>query len=224
VSEQTAAENLSHFFDERVARRIRGADDSAGLGQGARREAAILYVDLRGFSALSAQLDPTEVVAILTAYQRRVVPLIQQHGGTIDKYLGDGIMATFGALKTSDQHGADALRAVDAVTMDTLSWGLDASLARLDPHKVNMAVAAGPVVAGTIGDGQRLEFTVIGAAVNLAAKLEKHNKALASRALVAWKTYETAVAQGYVPQHQVEKVSSTLAGAAEPCEIAVLHR
>jgi adenylate cyclase len=133
-------------------------------------------------------------------------------------------MATFGALKASDRYGADALRAVDAVTMDTQSWGLDASLARLDPRQVNMAVAAGPVVAGTVGDGQRLEFTVIGAAVNLAAKLEKHNKVLGSRALVAWKTYETAVAQGYLPQHQVVKVSSALEGAAEPCEIAVLHR
>jgi adenylate cyclase len=223
VSEQAAAENFSHFFDERVARRIRRAGSSAGLGQGARREAAILYVDLRGFSTLSAELDPTEVVAILTAYQHRLVPLIQRHGGTIDKYLGDGIMATFGALKKNDQHAADALRAVDAVVADTLSWGLDRSLARLDPKGVNMAVAAGPVVAGTMGDGQRLEFTVIGAAVNLAAKLEKHNKALGSRALAPWETYETAVAQGYAPHREVAKVSSVLGGEPKPRDFAVLY-
>jgi adenylate cyclase len=223
VSEQAAAENFSHFFDERVARRIRGAGSTAGLGQGARREAAILYVDLRGFSTLSAELDPAEVVAVLTAYQRRLVPLIQRHGGTIDKFLGDGIMATFGALKKNDQQAADALRAVDAVVVDTLSWGSDPSLARLDANGVNMAVAAGPVVAGTVGDGQRLEFTVIGVAVNLAAKLEKHNKVLGSRALAAWETYETALAQGYAPLRRVAKISSALDGEAEPCAVAVLY-
>jgi adenylate cyclase len=222
VSEQTAAKNLSQFFDKRVAQRIRGSNQ--GLDRGVRRDASILYVDLRGFSARSAQLDPSEVVATLTAYQARIVPIIQQRGGTIDKYLGDGIMATFGAVKASGQHAADALRAVDAITLEALSWPVEGPLARLDPHGVNAAVASGPVVAGVVGDGQRLEFTVIGAAVNLAAKLEKHNKTVRSRALASWQTYEAALAQGYAPDRNVVKISSTLEGVTDPYDIAVLSR
>jgi adenylate cyclase len=225
IAEQSAAESLSRFFDERVALRIRGTSGEPGIvGAGVRREAAILYVDLRGFSALSERLDPAEVVAILTAYQRRVVPVLQRHDGVIDKYLGDGIMVTFGTVRVSGRHAADALRAVDAIAAEVLSWPTNGPLARLDPRGVNMAVAAGPVVAGAVGDGQRLEFTVVGAAVNLAAKLEKHNKVLGSRALATWETYEAALAQGYAPDHAVERQESVIGGSSHTCELAVLHR
>ncbi len=223
VDEQAAAENLSRFFDGPVARSIRAAGDESITGEGVRREAAILYVDLRGFSVMSAQLDPSEVVAILNEYQIRLVPLIQREGGIIDKYLGDGIMATFGALKANDRYAADALRTVDALVAEVLTWNDDRRLGRLGPRGVNMAVACGSVVAGALG-GQRLEFTVIGAAVNLAAKLEKHNKTLGSRALASWATYETALAQAYDPGRNVAKLTSRIEGASEPCELALLHR
>lgn len=223
VDEQAAAENLSRFFDGPVARSIRAAGDESITGEGVRREAAILYVDLRGFSVMSAQLDPSEVVAILNEYQSRLVPLIQREGGIIDKYLGDGIMATFGALKANDRYAADALRAVDALVAEVLTWADDRMLGRLGPRGVNMAVACGSVVAGALG-GQRLEFTVIGAAVNLAAKLEKHNKTLGSRALASWATYETALAQAYDPGRDVAKLTSRIESASEPCELALLHR
>jgi adenylate cyclase len=223
VDEQAAAENLSRFFDAPVVRSIRASGENAITGEGVRREAAILYVDLRGFSVLSARLDPSEVVAILNEYQRRLVPLIQREGGVIDKYLGDGIMATFGALKASDRYAADALRAVDAIAAEVLTWGEHSMLARLGPRGVNMAVACGSVVAGALG-GQRLEFTVIGAAVNLAAKLEKHNKTLKSRALASWGTYETALAQAYDPGRDVAKLASRVEGASELSEVALLYR
>ncbi len=224
VAEGAAAENLSRFFDEPVARRIRRSGEGSPSGEGVRREAAILYVDLHGFSALSAELDPSEVVAILTEYQGRVVPVIQRHGGIIDKYVGDGVIATFGALEASDRYAAEALRAVDALVADLPTWAASERLARLGPGRVNMAVAAGPVIAGVVGDGQRLEFTVIGAAMNLAAKLEKHNKREGSRALAPWATFEAARLQGYEPGRDVAKVVSLIEGASEPCEIAVLHR
>ena len=221
VRQQTAVEDLSRYFDEPVARRIR--QTGAGPSVGTRRPAAILYVDLRGFSALSAELDPAEAVAVLTAYQRRVVPLIQRHGGVIDKYLGDGIMATFGALRASSSYAADALRSIDGIVEDAVSWPADRVLSRVHPHSLNIAAASGPVIAGAVGDGQRLEFTVIGAPVNLAAKLEKHNKVLGSRALSTWETYELAVAQGYAPRRSIAKRESIVGDAERPCELAVLH-
>lgn len=221
VRQQAAVEDLSRYFDEPVARRIRRAGTRPSAGT--RRPAAILYVDLRGFSALSAELDPAEVVAILTAYQRRVVPLIQRHGGVIDKYLGDGIMATFGALKASGSYAADALRSIDAIAEDTASWPTERVLVRLDPRRVNMAAASGPVIAGAVGDGRRLEYTVIGAPVNLAAKLEKHNKQLHSRAIATWDLYEVALAQGYAPARGIGKVDSVIDGSARLCKLAIIH-
>ena len=221
VRQQATVDDLSRYFDEPVARRIRKAGPA--LSAGTRRPAAILYIHLRGFSALSAELDPAEVVAILTAYQSRVVPLIQRHGGVIDKYLGDGIMATFGALKASGSYAADAMRSIDAIVEDTASWRADTALARLDPRKVGMAAACGPVIAGAVGDGRRLEYTVIGAPVNLAAKLEKHNKLLRSRALATWDLYEVALKQGYAPARAIRKVQSAIDGPARPCELAIIY-
>lgn len=223
VSESAAAANLSRFFDEPVADQIRAAHGDA-LSRGTRRDAAVLFVDMRGFTPLSAQLDAPEVIALLIAYQRRVVPLIQAEGGTIDKYLGDGIMATFGAVAESRTFAADALRAVDAIMAEAATWsGTPGVLGRLAPNAIGAGVAAGPVVFGTVGDGRRLEFTVIGAAVNLAAKLEKQNKALECRALTTWEVFETARAQGYAPREPARRVESPVDGTGESYALAVLH-
>ncbi len=90
VSESTAAQDLSRFFDPGVAARIRGAAISVKAGEGELRDAAILTVDLRGFTRLSTELQPAEVMKVLEDYQGRVCPLIAAAGGNIDKFLGDG--------------------------------------------------------------------------------------------------------------------------------------
>ena len=115
VAEQTAAQDLSRFFDKSVATRITGSAEQISAGQGVRRDAAILNVDIRGFTTMAADMDAGDVMSLLTMYQSRLVPIIQQHGGTIDKFMGDGIMATFGAANENDMASADALRAVDAI-------------------------------------------------------------------------------------------------------------
>ena len=223
VSDQFAAENLSRFFDAPVAEQIRTARDAARPGDGARCEAAILAIDIRGFTRLAADLDPREVLSLLTAYQRRVVPIIQRHGGAIDKFLGDGILASFGAARASDTHAADALRAVDDIMDEVRSWPAEGALAHLAPHAINAAVAAGSVVFGTLGDENRLEYTVIGAAVNLTAKLEKHNKVVGCRALTTRETYDKALAQGYVPRRPPRIARGAVEGAEGVQELAVLH-
>jgi adenylate cyclase len=224
VTEQAAAENLSRFFDAPVALQIRDAEGDA-LSRGMKRDAAILFVDLRGFTRMAADLEPRDVIALLGEYQRRVVPLIQARHGTIDKFLGDGIMATFGAVHESRTERRDALEAVDAIMADAASWPASQSLlAPLPPQPVGAAVAAGTVVFGTVGDGTRLEFTVIGPAVNLAAKLEKQNKVLRCRAMTTREVFEAARSQGYVPDGPVEVVSDVVEGTGESYDLVVLHR
>jgi len=212
TTDAQAANELSRYFDSAVASDIRNSDEAAVPGKGKRVEAAILNVDLRGFTAYASGKDAENVLGLLIAYQKRIVGIIQSHGGSIDKFMGDGIMATFGAVRANDTYAADAMRAVDAIIAETDTWGTDETLKIFSGGKVNAAVAAGPIVFGTIGDDSRLEFTVIGSAANLSAKLEKHNKATKSRALTDADTYAVAVQQGYQPTKAHRKRKSTLVG------------
>jgi adenylate cyclase len=199
TSEAQAAQDLSRFFDRDVASNIRNAEEAQLPGTGERVEAAIVNVDLRGFTAYAADLDPAEVLTLLIAYQKRTVAIIQRHGGSIDKFLGDGIMATFGAVRRNESYAADALRAVDDIIADSDTWTADPVLQPFAGARLNAAVASGAIVFGAIGDDTRLEYTVIGAAANLSAKLEKHNKQLQTRALTDQATYQLALKQGYQP-------------------------
>jgi adenylate cyclase len=225
VRESLAARELSRFFARDVADRITDLDRTVELGRGEIREAAILYVDIRGFSGIATEIPPDALLALLSEYQHVVVPLIQSHGGSIDKFLGDGIMATFGATRTGGTPHADALRAVDAVTAAAETWRRRRDSEGLPAPLVGAAVAAGPVVFGAIGDDTRLEYTVIGAAVNLAAKLEKHTKAERVRALTDRPTYERARSQGYDRDVAPEmRTGREVMGLETPVDLVVLAR
>ena len=212
TADAQAANELSRYFDSAVASDIRNADEAATPGKGKRVDAAILNVDLRGFTTYAAGRDAEQVLGLLIAYQKRIVGIIQGHGGSIDKFMGDGIMATFGAVRASETYAADAVRAIDAIIVEADTWDTDATLKPFAGGKVNAAVAAGPIVFGTIGDDSRLEFTVIGSAANMSAKLEKYNKKIKSRAVTDADTYATAIKQGYQPAKSARRRKSTLAG------------
>lgn len=199
VAEQQAATGLSRFFAPEVASSIRGADAELASGQGVLREAAVMMVDLRGFTPLSRHLSPAATIALLRDYQDRIVPVVQACGGSIDKYMGDGILATFGATRASRTYAADALRAVEAALDAGAAWERERAEAGLLPVRIGAAVATGPILCGTIGHASRLEYTVIGEAVNLAAKLEKHTKAEGVRAVAAGDALTLARVQGYRP-------------------------
>ncbi len=223
VSESTAAQDMSRFFDPGVAARIRGAAISIKAGEGELRDAAILTVDLRGFTRLSMEFAPDEVVKILQDYQGRICPLIVAAGGSIDKFLGDGILASFGAVMPSTTAAADALRAADAAMDAADAWASERRAAGLAPLEIGLAVAAGRVVFGAVGDGERLEFTVIGEAVNFAAKLEKHNKEERTRALTDGATYALAERQGYrAPARHERRPGRKVGGVTEAVDIVIL--
>jgi adenylate cyclase len=223
VAEGVAARDLSRFFDPGVAARIRSAAMSIKAGEGELRDVAILTVDLRGFTRLSTELPPDDVMKLLQDYQGRVCPLIVSNGGSIDKFLGDGILASFGAVVPSSTAAADALRAADAVIEAADRWAAERWQAGQPPLSVGLAVASGRVVFGAVGDGERLEFTVIGDAVNFAAKLEKHNKDEKTRGLVDGSTYARAEQQGYVAPLQREwRRRRKVGGVTDLVDIVVL--
>jgi adenylate cyclase len=223
VAETFAVQDLSRFFAPEIARRIvaQGSDIVAGAGEA--RDAAILNIDVRNFTLLAQKQPPDAVMQILAEFQACLVPVIRRHGGVVDKFLGDGIMATFGAAAPNDTYAADALSAMDDLMAEARRWSIGAQEGGGVPLQVNGGVAAGRIIFGAVGDRTRLEYTVIGDAANLSAKLVKHNKALHSEALTTAETYELALAQGYrPPQPRTAVAQSAVAGVAEPLDVVIV--
>lgn len=208
VIEATAAADLARFFSPEIASKITHSDKRIRPGQGEAREAAILNVDIRGFTAMANDMDPSDLIQLLHEYESRMVPVIQNHGGNIDKFLGDGILATFGAVLPSESYAADALRAVDDLIDAADSWNADRRDVGLPPISVGMAAVTGRIIFGAVGDDTRLEYTVIGDPVNLCAKLEKHNRTARSRALTTCEAFDLAQRQGYVAPQTRERHSA----------------
>lgn len=196
ATETHAAAELSRFFAPEVASGIRANHDKLKPGDGAMRDAAVMMIDLRGFTKMSASLPPGQTLALIAEYHSRVVPVIRAHGGMIDKYLGDGILATFGAARTSGSFAADALRAQVSILETMAAWSIERIARGCAGVDIGCAVATGPMLCGVIGVDDRLEWTVIGDAANLAAKLEKHCKVVGVAALTTQATLILATAQG----------------------------
>jgi adenylate cyclase len=225
VREETAGREIRRFLSKGVADVIATSEDLIEAGHAVERDAAILMLDIRGFTHFSTTVPPKQVVEMLTGFHARIVPLVRAHDGVVDKFLGDGVMATFGAVMPSPSAAANALRALDAIMEEAERWrGMLSTMGIATPLQVNGAVAAGPVVFATLGGGDRLEYTVIGEAVNLAAKLEKHNKTAATRALAPAATFDFAVSQGYSCGRDVERRrASSVAGVSTPLDLVVLQ-
>lgn len=222
AAEGAAARDLARFFSPEVARQITASEQVIEAGSGEARDAAVVFCDIRGFTRFAHTVSPDEVIAMLTEYQQALVPSILGHRGTIDKFMGDGIMATFGAVRPSATAAADALRAVDAVMEAAAAWNRVCAAQGRPAHRVNAAAAFGPIVFGAVGDVDRLEYTVIGDPVNQAAKLEKANRAEGVDALTDRGTWEVAVGQGYEAGSVEHRSDSRLEGFDEPVDLVVL--
>jgi adenylate cyclase len=167
---------------ELVDQRRRGA---AGAAVGEERELAILFSDIRGFTAFSEPLPPHDVVHVLNRYFHAMGPPVTQSGGTIDNYMGDGLMALFGM---DDNDGHPALCAVRAglamlEAMDALKPYLETAYGR--SFDMGVGIHYGEVVVGSVGAIGRERVTAIGDAVNLASRIESANKIAKTRLLVS---------------------------------------
>ncbi len=192
-----ATKELSRFFAPELARRIAGSDEVTALGLAEMRHAAVIFFDMRGFSNMSRSMTPHEMVGLLSDYHALVVPLIRAHGGSIDKYLGDGILTSFGAVEPSTSYARDALESALAIAKATDAWQAARQAEGKPAPAIGMGIASGQVLFGAIGTEDRLEYTVLGDVVNLAAKLEKQTKAEQVRGLATSETYVLAFEQGF---------------------------
>ncbi len=162
-----------------IAARLLGQDGNHPL-EGERLEAVVLFADLRGFTAMSENLPPETVVATLNAFFTGMVEAIHGHGGLVDKFIGDAVMAVFGLAGEANAAG----RAMEAA-LDMLANAQAQGLA------MGIGIHKGPLVAGNIGSPERLEFTVIGDTVNAASRIQDITKDLKTPLVVSRRVYDT---------------------------------
>jgi len=157
----------------------------ARLG-GQRREMTVLFSDIRGFTTVTERGEPEEIVGMLNEYFSRMVDIVFAHHGTLDKFVGDMVMALFGAPLDDSQHADHAVQAALAMTDElgrlNAKWKSEGRFAELD---IGIGVNTGPMIAGNIGSQQVMSYTVIGDAVNLGSRLESLNKQYGTRIIIS---------------------------------------
>lgn len=223
VNQTIAVRDLSRFFDITVAKKIISSETMLEAGYGEMRQAAVLFTDLRGFTKASETLSPNDLIVLLGEYQRLIVPIIQRHNGNVDKFIGDGIMASFGAVSRSETYAADALYAADDIIIAVNQWNEARRQNAKIALNVGMGLAVGEIIFGVIGYEGRLEYTVIGEAANVAAKLEKQNKIQHTQALATSIAFTQALQQGYTNVNKKHLKACNVVGVAEPMDLTVLH-
>ena len=149
----------------------------------------ILFTDIRSFTTISEKMDPQQLVGLLNEYFTAMVGIVMSEGGVVDKYIGDAIMAVFGAPVPKPDDAVNAVRA--AVKMRRALEDLNVRLAArgMARLRTGIGIHTGQVIAGNIGSERRMEYTVIGDAVNLASRLESCTKDLAVDVLISEDTY-----------------------------------
>lgn len=178
--------NLSRYFSPTIVERL--ASQPEALTQPASHEIAVLFADLVGFTELAERLPEGEVLAMLRLYYAEIERVVFEHGGTLDKFLGDGVMATFGTPMPGQVDAANAVRAARAIVtaIDGIGEGL---------HVV-VGAHYGRAIVGNVGPDRRLEFAVLGDTVNVASRLESEARPLQARIVLSDKLVNVAQAQG----------------------------
>src|SRR5215213_2455887 len=171
--EEVARANYSRFLPEYVVKQMLENPDSFKLG-GVSQVITILFADIRGFTRISEHAPPEKIVNLLNRYFSAMTDIIFAHGGTLDKYLGDGLMALFGAPTATPDDASNALNA--AVAMQRRLLGINRELRDegFQELGVGMGLHTGEVIVGYIGSDRRSEYTAIGDTVNTSSRLESN--------------------------------------------------
>ncbi len=208
---------LGKFVNPEIAEKAMKGELKLG---GERRVATIFFSDIRSFTAISEKLEPEEVVEFLNAYMTIMVKIIGQYNGIVDKFIGDAIMAVWGVPESK---GNDALNAVNAtIEMRTalLEFNKGRGSDKKPVIKIGCGLNTGPVLAGQIGSDDRLDYTVIGDAVNLASRVETLNKPFGTDILISEDTYQIVKNEFDCEAMQKIKVK----GKSEPQQIYAVIR
>jgi adenylate cyclase len=192
-SMRAGVETFTHYVPRTLVERAIASGRGAERG-GDRREATLLFSDVEGFTSLADGRDPERTMADASAYFEVLGQAIQAGGGVIDKFIGDGVMAFWNAPEANPNHARDACRCVREARRMVTAWNMRRVHRGQPPFPTRFGLHTGPVVVGNLGTHDRLNYTAVGATVNLASRLEGLNKVYGSSILVGDATRRAAEA------------------------------
>jgi adenylate cyclase len=186
-SEKRLKSTMSRYMDPGIADRLLAAGTDLLGGQDV--EATILFSDIRGFTTLTEQLGPQGTVALLNEYFTLMVDCLQKEEGMLDKFIGDAVMAAFGIPVAHDDDPDRAVRTGIAMLTTLAQWNLQRASEGKLPVNIGIGLNTDRVVSGNIGSQKRMDFTIIGDGVNLAARLESACKQYGAKLLISEFTF-----------------------------------
>lgn len=192
---------FKHYVSEEVFGELLKYPGEIPLG-GNRVQVSILFADIRGFTSLSEKHDPQRVVSILNSYFSMMVDIILKNKGTLDKYIGDGILAFYGAPITREEHAE--LAVCSAREMVSQLDILNKELALGIPLKIGIGIHSGEAIVGNIGSKRKMEYTVIGDTVNTASRVEGLTKEFEADILITGETFSRLRDKNYIiPEKEI---------------------
>jgi adenylate cyclase len=210
---------LNLYVSPEVARAA--LEHGAQLG-GELVECTVLFSDIRGFTGLSERLSPETLIKLLNRYMSAMVGVVIEQGGIVNKFGGDSLLAVFGTpINPAPDHAARALAAARAMHGALATFNAAQAAEGGTVLQIGIGIATGRLVAGNVGGLERLEYTVIGDPVNLAARLQDQTKTLGHDTLMSDATYAAATRQGPVDAEALPPVA--IRGKREPVLVYALR-
>ncbi|MGA0593641.1 adenylate/guanylate cyclase domain-containing protein [Enterovirga sp. CN4-39] len=217
-------DNLARFVPANLVDELAEIDEPFGPVR--TQKVAVLFVDIVGFTALCETMPPSSVIRMLRGSHQRMADCVFEHGGTLDKFVGDSVMATFGTPRPGTRDAADALACAKSMLDQLEAWNVGRCAIGEPPLSVGIGLHFGPVVLGEIGNERRLELAVLGDTVNTASRLEVLTRRLGTP-LVASQELIARVREE-VGELAVELVPGAapiaVRGRARPVEVWTLNR
>ena len=186
--------NLARYFAPTMVDRLAQADQPLGVVRA--QPVAVLFADIAGFTRVAEHEAPERVIALLRGLHARLEAAVFEHHGTLDKYLGDGIMATFGTPQAAPDDAANALASGRAMLASIDAWNRERAARGEPPLRLSVGIHYGEAVLGDVGSARHLEFAVIGDVVNVASRLEELTRELDARLVVSDALIEAVRAAG----------------------------
>ncbi|KQS61330.1 hypothetical protein ASG39_17445 [Rhizobium sp. Leaf371] len=183
IKDNTVRASLARYVSPDVAHAMGDGADSFGVP--AKREVAVMFVDIVGFTRMAEMRSPEQALTLLRSFQERGCNVIFPCGGTLDKFLGDGFMATFGGVQPQDDAAERALSCAFQLLDTYAAWSAKRTRRGAEPIRIAIGLHFGEVIVGNVGTSERREFTVIGDVVNVASRLERATRDLEGRLVVS---------------------------------------
>jgi adenylate cyclase len=216
---ERARANLARYFSPKMVDELAAVDRP--FAEVRTQTVAVLFADIVGFTAQCETMPPAGAIAMLREFHRRMEQAVYEFGGSLDKYLGDGVLATFGTPRPGPQDASNALACARSMLDRVDAWNDERRARGQGEVRIGIGAHSGPVVLGDVGSDRHIEFAVIGDAVNVASRLEALTRDLGVDIAISERLAELAEAQGGAVflQGFSPRLPRTLRGRADPVPV-----